>query len=166
MKNETKISELATKAKKVINDIIYITLATSNKNHEPWNSPVYCAFNTDYIFYWASWIGNQHSKNIKENENVFVVIYDSTVPEGTGFGVYMKGKACQLKKTNIIEIIKSLKLLYDRKKKKPRKPQEFLGLFPRRIFKFVPDKIWVNSEGNMKGNFIDARIDITKEMLQ
>ncbi len=66
----------------------------------PWNSPVYSAFDKDYNFYWASWKENQHSKNIKENEKVFVVIYDSTVPE----------------------------------------------------------HVWVNSEGNINGNFVDSRI--------
>src|SRR3989344_8432811 len=112
-------SELTSKAKKVINDILYITIATSDKNNQPWNSPVYSAFDKDYNFYWASWRENQHSKNIKENEKVFVVIYDSTVPESTGFGVYMRGKAHQLETKDVIEIMKALKLLYSRKNKKP-----------------------------------------------
>ncbi len=156
-------SELTIKAKKVINDILYITIATSDKNNQPWNSPLYSAFDKNYNFYWASWKENQHSKNIKENEKVFVVIYDSTVPEGTGFGVYMRGKACQLEKKDILEIVKSLKLLYSRKNKNPRKPEEFLALLPRRIYKFVPEKIWVNSESDVKSNFVDSRIDITSE---
>lgn len=157
--------KLVSKAKKAINDIIYITIATSDKNNFPWNTPVYSAFDNDYNFYWASWKENQHSKNIKENENSFVVIYDSTVPESTGFGVYMKGKAYQLEKKDMFEIIKALKLLYSRKNKKPRKPQEFLALLPRRIYKFVPDKVWVNSEGDLKGNFIDTRVDISSIIL-
>ena len=157
--------ELISKAKKVIHDILYITLATSDKNNQPWNSPVYSAFDKNYNFYWASWRENKHSQNIQENEKVFVVIYDSTVPEGTGFGVYMKGKAHQLEKKDILEIVKALKLLYSRKSKKPRKPEEFLGLLPRRIYRFVPEQIWVNSEGDVKGNFVDSRIDITSDIL-
>lgn len=128
--------------------------------------PVYSAYDGNYNFYWASYVENQHSKNIRENENVFIVIYDSTVPEGTGFGVYMKGKAYQLGIKNIGEIIKALKLLYGRKSKKPRKPEEFLRLLPRRIFKFVPERVWVNSEGEIKGNYIDTRIDITDAILR
>src|SRR3989344_3336518 len=158
-------SELTSKAKKVINDILYITIATSDKNNSPWNSPVYSAFDKNYNFYWASWKENQHSKNIKENEKVFVVIYDSTVTEGTGFGVYMRGRARQLETKDAVEIVKSLKLLYSRKSKKPRKPEEFLGLLPRRIYKFVPEQIWVNSGGDVKGNFVDSRIDITSDIL-
>jgi len=159
-------SELITKAKKVINDILYITIATCDKNNQPWNSPVYSAFDKNYNFYWASWRENQHSKNIKHNEKVFVVIYDSTVPEGTGFGVYMRGKARQLEARDVIEIAKSLKLLYSRKNKKPRKLEEFLSILPRRIYKFIPEQVWVNSDGDIKGNFVDSRIDITSGILK
>ena len=158
------IKELTIQAKKVINKILYITIATCNKNVEPWSSPVYSAFDENYTFYWASWIKNQHSKNILENKNVFVVIYDSTVPEGTGFGVYMKGKAFKLDKEDIQEIQKAIKLLSERKNGNPRRPEEFLGEFPRRIFKFVPEKVWVNSKGDVNGNFVDTRIDITNEI--
>src|SRR3989344_2933218 len=158
--------KLISKAKKVINDILYITIATCDKNNQPWNSPVYSAFDKNYNFYWVSWKENQHSKNIKENDKVFVVIYDSTVPEGTGFGVYMRGKARQLESKDAIEIVKSLKLLYSRKNKKPRKIEEFLGLLPRRVYKFVPEQIWVNSEDDVKSNFVDSRIEITSDILK
>ncbi|MBI2111989.1 pyridoxamine 5'-phosphate oxidase family protein [Candidatus Woesearchaeota archaeon] len=157
---------LTSKAKRVINEILYITVATCDKNNHPWNSPVYSAFDKNYNFYWASWKENKHSKNIKENDNVFVVIYDSTVPEGTGFGVYMRGKAQQLESKDTIEIVKSLKLLYSRKNKKPRKIEEFLGLLPRRIYKFVPEQVWVNSEDDVKSNFVDSRIEITSDILK
>jgi len=160
------IIDLVNQAKKTIEKILYLTLATSNKNSEPWNSPVYSAFDKGYTFYWSSWTDNQHSKNILENENAFIVIYDSTVPEGTGFGVYMKGKASKLDKEDIEEIQKAIKLLSGRKNANPRNPREFLEEFPRRIFRFVPEEVWVNSEGDINGNFIDTRVDITKEILK
>ncbi len=159
------VQELISKAQKVINDVLYITIATCDKNSQPWNSPLYSAFDKNYNFYWASWKENQHSKNIAENEKVFVVIYDSTVPESTGFGVYMKGKAHQLAKKDAIEIVKALKLLYSRKNKKPRKLEEFMGMLPRRIYKFVPEQVWVNSESHINGNFVDTKIDITVGIL-
>lgn len=98
------INDLVRQAKDVLQKIHYITIATSDKNGQPWNSPVSSRFDKKYNFFWASWTENQHSKNIKENPKVFVVVYDSTVPEGTGFGVYMKGKAHQLDKENMEEI--------------------------------------------------------------
>jgi len=159
-------SILVSRAKKIINDILYITLATSDKKSNPWNSPVYSACDKKYTFYWASWSQNQHSKNIRENETVFVVIYDSTVPESTGFGVYMKGKAYELGLKHSLEIMKALKLLYQRKNKKPRTLQEFLGIFPRRVYKFVPESVWVNGDGKINGNYVDTRVEITKEILR
>ena len=149
--DDGKNKELVSRAKEVIEKILYITLATSDTKANPWNSPVYSAFDKNYTFYWISWTENQHSKNIRENENVFVVIYDSTVPESTGFGVYMKGKAYQLGLKDSREILKALKLLYQRKNKKIRTLKEFLGIFPRRIYKFVPGQVWVNGDGNIIG---------------
>lgn len=158
-------SDLVTRAKKVIQEILYITIATSNPQNEPWNTPVYSAFDKNYTFYWASWKENQHSKNINENENAFVVIYDSTAPESTGFGVYMKGKAFQLGIKNSGEMLKALKLLYERKNKKIRKLEDFLGVLPRRIYRFIPEQVWVNSAGDIRGSNIDMRVEITKEIL-
>ena len=158
--------ELADRARQTIEKILYLTIATADRDGQPWNSPVYSAYNKNYEFYWASWTGNQHSKNIHENEKTFVVIYDSTVPEGTGFGVYMKGKSRKLEIQDTVEIVKALGLLYSRKNKKPRKIEEFLGLFSRRVYKFVPEQVWVNADELVKGNHTDTRIDVTNEFLE
>ena len=71
---------------KIINDILYATIATADKNGQPWNSPVYSAFDEDLNFYWTSAKDSQHSQNIRENPKRFIVIYDSTVVEGQGEG--------------------------------------------------------------------------------
>lgn len=92
-----------TRAKKIISNILYITIATSSKDGTPWNSPVYSAFDEGYNFFWASDQKGQHSKNIAENNKVFIVIYDSTVPEGTGEGVYLQAKAYMLTDPKDIE---------------------------------------------------------------
>ena len=89
-------------ATKVIKNILYINIASITPSGKPWNTPVYCAYDKDLSYYWLSWRLNQHSKNIRNNPDVFVTVYDSTVPAGTGFGVYFEGKAYELK--NIKEI--------------------------------------------------------------
>lgn len=160
------INALTQKAKQVISDIIYMTVATADADGEPWNSPVYSAYDEEYNFYWVSWAENQHSKNISSNGKAFVVIYDSTVPESTGFGVYMKGSAVQLTKKDLPEMLKALTLLARRKNTEQKKPTDFLALLPRRVYKFVPEQIWVNADGAIKGNFVDQRIDITSGILK
>ena len=149
-----------TKAKEIISKIIYITIASSSKDGQPWNSPVYSAFDNQYNFYWASWKENQHSKNIAENPNVFIVIYDSTVPQGTGEGVYIKAKAYELSDEEEIKL--ALATLYTRKNQNPQKrsPKEFRGDYPRRVYKAVPEKFWVNDDGEVRGNYVDTRIEI------
>ena len=75
---------------------LYITIASVDSDGNPWNSPVFSAHDSEYNFYWGSHKGSQHSKNIAENQNVFLVIYDSTIPAGEGEGVYIKAEAIQI----------------------------------------------------------------------
>lgn len=151
------------KAKRIIKEILYITIATAGKDGTPWNTPVYSAFDENYNFFWASDKNSIHSKNISENNKVALVIYDSTVPQGTGEGVYVEAKAFELSDPKEIE--HALAYLYRRKDQDPKKrgAQEFLGAYPRRVYKAVPEKFWVNGEGQVNGNYIDIReeVDLT-----
>lgn len=149
------------KSREIIERILYITIATASKDGKPWNSPVYSAFDKNYNFYWNSWTENQHSKNIAENPNVFLVIYNSIVPEGTGEGVYIKAKAYMV--TDEKEIKLARELLVKRKNKpsgKLRDPREFMGKYPRRVYKALPEKVWINSEGDIHGEYIDTRVEV------
>jgi len=146
------------KAKAIIAKIIYITIATVSKDGEPWNTPVYSAYDEKFNFFWASWKENEHSKNIRNSSDVFLVIYDSTVPEGTGEGIYVKAKAYELDDPKEIEY--AMKYLYGRKNKTPRKVEEFLGAHPRRVYKAIPENFWLNAEGDVDGNYVDKRIEI------
>ena len=154
------MNNLIKRAKEIIEKILYITIATSSKDGKPWNSPVYSAFDEHCNFYWASWKENQHSKNIKENNNVFLVIYDSTVQEGTGEGVYIQAKAHEIIDKKEIEI--ALRYLYKRKGQYPKKREakEFLGDYPRRVYKAIPEKVWMNDVGEVNGNYIDKRVEV------
>lgn len=155
------MASLTDRAKEIIEKILYITIATCGKDGRPWNSPVYSAFDENYNFYWASDQNGQHSKNIAENNKVFMVIYDSTVPEGTGEGVYIQAKAYML--TDQKEIEFALGYLDGRvnKKKDPKtRVAQFQGDKPRRVYKAVPEKVWMNDVGEVKGNYIDKRVGV------
>lgn len=157
----TMTNQLTQKAKKIIAKIKYITIATASKDGMPWNSPVYSAFDEEYNFFWASDQNGQHSKNIAENNNVFLVIYDSTVPEGTGVGVYIQAKAYTLEDPQ--EIKHGLKYLDGRvnKKKDPTtRIAEFQKDKPRRVYKAIPEKIWINVDSEIDGHFVDKRVEI------
>jgi len=155
---------LMEKASEIIKNILYINIASITAEGKPWNSPVYSAFDKNLNFYWLSWKLNQHSENIRNNSSVFVTIYDSTVPAGTGLGVYLEGKAYEL--SNPKEILQGTIQVYRREKRKPRDVIQFLNKFPRRVYKFVPERLWVNGEDKLDGNFIDKRIEIKLEDLR
>lgn len=151
------------KAVDIIKRIEYINLSTVTEDGHAWGSPVYTAFDKELNFYWLSWKENQHSLNIHNNPDTFVTIYDSTVPCGTGLGVYMQGKSKKL--TNPDEVAKSLVTFFKRQNKDPRNVKHFLSKYPRRIYKFTPEKIWVNGTSEIDGNFIDVRTELSLEGL-
>jgi uncharacterized protein YhbP (UPF0306 family) len=158
------VDNLIGKAAKIIKNILYINIASITPDGKPWNSPLYCAFDEHLNYYWLSWKENQHSENIRKNSSVFVTIYDSTIPASTGFGVYFEGKAYEL--NNPIEMLTGLRKIYGREKRKPRDVIQFLSKFPRRVYKFVPEKAWVNGEGEIDGNYIDNRTELDLDELK
>src|SRR5579862_7964613 len=100
---------LIQKAKEIIKQIIYISLATVNKESQPWSTPVYAAYDNNYNFYWKSGEHAEHSKNIKANSKVFISICDTTVTFGKGQGVFIQATADEL--INEADIEKALSYL-------------------------------------------------------
>lgn len=149
---------------KIIRRIEYINIASITPDGFPWNTPVYTAFDKKLNFYWLSWKKNQHSINIRNNSKVFVTIYDSTVPAGTGVGIYFSGMAKEL--TNPIEMIIGMKAVYSREKHKMKAIKEFLTHYPRRVYKFIPDKVWINGDSDINGNFIDIREELNLDKIK
>ncbi len=150
--------ELQAKAEAIISKIIYLTLATVSADGRPWNTPVYTAFDARYNFYWTSSPAAQHSKNIKVNPEVAIVIYDSSATEGTGEGVYIQAVASEV--TDPAEIRKAIEFMYSRKNKPPRAVKDFLGESPRRIYKAAPKKFWMNRLEKISGFLVDSREEI------
>lgn len=149
---------------KIIKKIEYLNIASITPEGMPWNTPVYTAFDKNLNFYWLSWKKNQHSINVRNNPNVFVTIYNSTVPTGIGVGLYFKGRAYEI--TNPKEMIIALTVVYKRSKHKMRDIIEFLSHFPRRVYKFTPTKTWINDDGDIEGNFIDVRKELEIEKIK
>ena len=158
------MEDLINEAAKVIKKQLYINLATITPRGRPWNTPVYCAYDKNLNYYWFSWKKNQHSINVRKNSSVFATVYDSTVPASTGFGVYFQGKAHEL--INPKTMLTGIKVVYGREKRKARDITQFLKKFPRRIYQFKPDKVWVNGDGDINGNFIDVRTELQLEKLK
>ena len=148
-------------AKEIIEKILYITIASVNSDGQPWNTPLYSAFDKDLNFYWFSDRNSQHSRNIRNNEKVFLVIYDSTVPEGTGEGVYIQALAHELNDED--EAINALRVMDERVgRTRDRNFEKFSGDAPLRVYCAMPKKIWANlDDKDSKGNYIkDIRVEV------
>jgi uncharacterized protein YhbP (UPF0306 family) len=161
--SDPQVIQRVDKAKKEIHDRMYLTLATVDENAAPWNTPVYSAFDKKYNFYWMSSVTSQHSRNIRFNGNVFSVIYDSTASEGTGFGVYMRGHSRELNSSDLEEINHAIAIMAARIHRVDLPPaSHYLTPFPRRIYQFIPDQVWVNILMTVKGQKVDKRLEITR----
>ena len=130
------------RAREIIANIDYITIASVTEDGMPWNSPVFSGYDEAYNFYFGTHIDSQKAKNIKANPNVFLVIYDSTVPPGTGEGVYVKGHAHQVNDTDFWDFA------------------AVQGDGPIRLYKVAPEQVWMNSGDKKNGHYIDTREEI------
>jgi general stress protein 26 len=145
------------KAKKILAQIQYATIATVTPDGNPWNSPVAHELDDEYNIYWFSDKENQHSKNVRANPYAFIVIYDSTAPEGEGEGVYIEADVEELNDADEINKIRNAK-----KQALVNDANEFLGDAVRRCYKATPKRMWVNDAEEKEGEFIrDYRVEIS-----
>lgn len=146
------------RAVEIIKQIRYATLATVTPEGLPWNSPVAHEYDNDLNIYWVSDKEGQHSRNVTANKKVFIVIYDSTVPEGDGEGVYIQANVEQV--TDPDEILKVRRI--KKGSHFEQSPDTFLGESIRYMYKAVPEKVWMNDAEVTDGVFIrDYRVDIS-----
>jgi general stress protein 26 len=151
-------SLLANRARDIIEKVPYMAIASVDEAGMPWNAPVFTAYDQSYNFYWGTYINSQKSKNIRNNGHVFLVLYDSTAPAGEGEGVYIKARASELTDQKEIELAHTL--LTTRHAAPYWKIEEVQGTAPIRLYKAVPEKVWLNGEGNEGGKYIDVRIAV------
>jgi len=83
------MTDLALTAREIIDGSLYMVLGTADESGSPWVSPVYFAVSDYTDFYWVSLPDAQHSRNLAARSEVSIVVFDSSVPIGTGQGVYM-----------------------------------------------------------------------------
>lgn len=149
------------RVREIISKNQYLTIATVSEDRSPWNSPVYFAYDENYNLYWASDEYSNHSQNIKNDPRVFIVIYNSTTPEGVGEGVYIQAVAVQLNEEE--EINKAFNLLIRRGHSFPWKIQEFLDNSRTKIYKAKPEYIWINGERKSSQTYTHTREEATLE---
>lgn len=82
------MADHAAVARELIDSVQYLTLATADEAGRPWASPVWFAHDNYERFIWVSKPEALHSRNLAARPEVGIVIFDSTVPAGSGQAVY------------------------------------------------------------------------------
>ena len=83
-------------ARTILQTTPYAVVATADPAGTPWATPVWFATDDLHQLFWVSNPDVRHSRNITDRPDVALVVFDSTVPPGTGQGVYMAARAEQL----------------------------------------------------------------------
>ena len=90
------LDQLASRAREIIDENRYLTLATADQDGLPWASPVFFTPDGYADFYWVSSPEARHSRNIAVRPEVGIVLFDSTVRIGTAEAVYLSAVAAQV----------------------------------------------------------------------
>jgi hypothetical protein len=149
--------DVAARARDTLNRIANAALATVAPNGSPWNSPVYVAHDAS-VFYWSSHVDAVHSRNIAVNPCVFLVIFDSTAPDATGHGVYVRAQAKALVDARSIDV--ALQILARRKQTRPESAADFISPHRRRVYEAVADAAWTNVVHEHEGRIFDERVTL------
>ena len=149
------------RARAIVQKLLYVTIATVSPEGEPGNSPVYSNYDNDANFYWSSSPLSQHSRNIESNGRVFLAIYDSSVPEGAGEGVYVEATATALVDSAEIDEAKT-SLARRVGKKIGAETDRLLQAGFQRIYRATPRRVWVNGfEVDESGRYLrDIRVEV------
>ena len=152
-------------ARSIIANNIYCTVSTCSNDGYPWVSPVFFAYDEKLSLYWCSAVVARHSQNLYDNYGrAAITIFDSSVAEGTGKGLYFYGVASELN-PNCLETV--LKLLHHRAKKQHKTTvDDYQKNSLRRIYQFQPQKAWVTGNRLAVGNqLVDTKIQLDLRLL-
>jgi nitroimidazol reductase NimA-like FMN-containing flavoprotein (pyridoxamine 5'-phosphate oxidase superfamily) len=82
--------------REIIDRSLYMVIGTADERGRPWVSPVYFAHSDYREFVWVSRPETLHSRNLLARPEIGIVVFDSSVPIGSGQGVYMAATAEEL----------------------------------------------------------------------
>jgi nitroimidazol reductase NimA-like FMN-containing flavoprotein (pyridoxamine 5'-phosphate oxidase superfamily) len=152
---------LADEAHRTLDRITYAVLATVSADGRPWNAPLYVAFDRR-AFYWSSHRDAQHSRNIAVNPSVMLVVFDSTLSDASGHGVYVRASAHELIDAASIE--RALLALAARRNEPVRPVDDFRGPHAQRVYEAVTEEVWTNVLQRQGVYYFDQRVPIELEV--
>ncbi len=143
-------------AKEILDKNLYCTLATVNDDSTPHGSPVFFVADQNSIYWWSA-KKSQHSQNIERTGKVFITVFDSHAPEEKAKGVYIEANGQIASDDKINDILEK----YNQKAKVfSLTRQNVTGDSPSRLYEAIVGRIWLNSDDEINGNYIDIREEV------
>jgi nitroimidazol reductase NimA-like FMN-containing flavoprotein (pyridoxamine 5'-phosphate oxidase superfamily) len=95
-------------ARAIIDDNLYMVLATTGADGAPWAAPVFYSTDDGRDFYWVSSPDTTHSRNIAHEPRVGIVIFDSRARVGTASprALYLTATAEELTGDQALEALR------------------------------------------------------------
>lgn len=143
--------------KNMLTSQLYCTVATVDKDGQPWSTPVFFA-NKEECLYWFSSISSQHSQNIYSNSKVFITLFDSHAPEGQGEGLYM---LCDAKEAAKDEIDAAIGIYNQKAQTFKIKKRDVSENAPTRLYRANIIRAWINTDKNENGYYEDIRKELS-----
>ena len=148
---------------KVIKTNHHMTIATINNQNKPWVTPVFYVHDDKLNLYWVSYKESIHSKNIRIDENISIVIYGPIPPKNNIDAVYIEATAKQLDEENeILPIIDLLSIQIKEAKYMLSSPTDVMTNAAWRIYKATPHTLSRRTEN---GEYINGQYITTREIV-
>jgi uncharacterized protein YhbP (UPF0306 family) len=129
-------------ARYLIENNKHMTVATASTDAKPWVSPVFYTPDKAFNLYWVSDKEAIHSRNIRSNPRVAIVIFGPVPPDNTIDGVYLDADAVELADEQ--EIQAAIGVLTQRKQAEKftiKSPSDVTGRAAWRIYKATPKQV-------------------------
>ncbi len=150
------------KAKQIVAENYYMTLATASLAGRPWISPVFFAYDKSYNLFWVSNKDSLHSNFIRSNAKVAIVIFNSQAAQDKVDAVYFDAEAFELREKEEIE--RAAATLRERvidEEFKVYTVKQVTGDATWRIYRATPISISKLTEGEyINGQYADKRIPV------
>ncbi|WP_461534908.1 pyridoxamine 5'-phosphate oxidase family protein [Spongorhabdus nitratireducens] len=130
----------------------YCVLATANSEGEPWNTPLFYAFDHNWQLYWISSTDCHHSRLLAENPKASAVIYEPPGVSHETSALYLSGTAAICEGA---EIEQALEFYLQRTGLGiSRNADDYQGDSPCRFWKLSPEKAWTLQEPEWQDNLL------------
>ena len=157
------MDDASRKARQLIADTPYLTLATADASGKPWSCPVYFAPDQVFTLYWVSFKQTVHSANIRVRPQVGISILGEP-PGHEGEGVYFEAVAAELHElTEVERAIEVRRTRPQDSKFAVTAPEDVLGDAAWRIYRAVPAAVYRYHDAAeiVHGQHVDVRVKVT-----